>query len=221
MYNDVVETTLPEDNTTTHAQARTQTRAILRRNAFEVASQILMREGAGALTVRRIAQELDCSTKVIYTLFGNKDGLANELYREGYARLRQALGQVPHAADPALYLAAIGQAYWEFALANPSYYGVMFGGAIPDFTPDDASMSAMRASLGETVQAVRQCIDQGSIPQSDPVIVIQSLWTLLHGIASLKLIGHFTDPAHAQTVLHFSLDAWLAGLLHPSSSSQD
>jgi AcrR family transcriptional regulator len=214
-----VETTFPEDNAiTTHSQARTQTRALLRRNAFEVASRILMHEGAGALTVRRIAQELECSTKVIYTLFGNKDGLANELYREGYARLRQALGQVPHAADPALYLAAIGQAYWEFALANPSYYEVMFGGAIPDFTPDEVSMSAMRASLGEIVQTVRQYIDQGSISEGDPVLITQSLWTLLHGIVSLRLIGHFADLSYAQTVLHFSLDAWLAGLLHPNRS---
>src|ERR1044071_7998227 len=108
MYNRAVETMLPEDNTiTTHAQARTQTRTLLRRNAFEVASRLLMQEGAGPLTVRRIAQELECSTKVIYTLFGNKDGLANELYREGYARLRQTLGQVPRADDPAAYLATI------------------------------------------------------------------------------------------------------------------
>jgi AcrR family transcriptional regulator len=193
---------------------------MLRRNAFEVASQLLMHEGAGALTVRRIAQELDCSTKVIYTLFGNKDGLANELYREGYARLRHALGQASHAADPALYLAAVGQAYWEFALANPSYYGVMFGGAIPDFVPDDASMNAMRASLVEIVQMVRQYIDQGSIPAGEPVIITQSFWTLLHGIVSLKLIGHFINPSHAQTVLDFSLGAWLAGLLHPTKPSQ-
>src|SRR5262245_63011225 len=97
-YISTMETLLPDShNITTHQQARAQTREMLRRNAVDTASQILMHEGAGAITVRRIAQELDCSTKVIYTLFGSKEGLANELYREGFERLRYALGQVPLA----------------------------------------------------------------------------------------------------------------------------
>ena len=210
-----METPLPDKNAiTTHSKARAHTREMLRRNAVEAASQLLMKEGAGAITVRRIAQELECSTKVIYTLFGGKDGLANELYREGFARLRQTLGQVPRADDPAAYLATIGQAYWDFGLANPSYYGVMFGGAIPDFTPDQASLQAMSGTLAEVVQAVRQFIEQGLIANSDPLIITQSLWTLLHGIVSLKLSGHFSDAAHGQTLLDFSLSAMTAGLMH-------
>src|SRR5262245_11598334 len=116
------ETMLPKENDgTSHPQARAQTREMLRRNAVQAASQILIREGAGALTVRRVAQELECSTKVIYTLFGGKDGLANELYREGFTRLRQALGRVPRTTDPREYLTGIGWAYWEFGIANPGY----------------------------------------------------------------------------------------------------
>lgn len=212
-----METMLPEENAiTTHPQARALSREMLRRNAVEAASQILMHEGAGALTVRRIAQELDCSTKVIYTLFGGKDGLANELYREGFVRLHAALGRVLRADEPASYLGRIGQAYWEFALANPSYYRVMFGGAIPDFTPDETSMSTMRASLAETVQVVRQYVDQGRIPNADPLLLTQSLWALVHGIVSLKLTNHFADPVYSRRLLDLSITALLAGLLHPT-----
>jgi AcrR family transcriptional regulator len=175
-----------------------------------------MHEGAGAITVRRIAQELDCSTKVIYTLFGSKEGLANELYREGFERLRYALGQVPFADDPTTYLTTIGWAYWEFAIANPSYYGVMFGGAIPDFTPNEASLRAMSATLAGVVGALRQYMEQGRIADGDPILITQSLWTLLHGIVSLKLAGHFADPGKGQTLLSFSLSSLLAGLLRNS-----
>ena len=213
-YISTMETSLPDShNITTHRQARAQTREMLRRNAVDTASQLLMNEGPAAITVRRIAQELDCSTKVIYTLFGGKDGLANELYREGLARLRHALGQVPPVEDPTRYLTAIGWAYWEFAIANPSYYGVMFGGAIPDFTPNQASKASMHAVLAEVVQTLRHSMDRGLIASGDPTLIARSLWLLLHGIASLKLAGHFSDPESGQTLLGFSLDALLAGLL--------
>jgi AcrR family transcriptional regulator len=213
-----METSLPQENqVTTHQQARAQTREMLRRNAVDAASRILMHEGAGAITVRRIAQELECSTKVIYTLFGSKEGLANELYREGFERLRQALGQVPPAVEPATYLTAIGWAYWEFAIANPSYYGVMFGGAIPDFTPNEANLRAMSATLAVVVGAVQQYMEQGRIAGGDPVIVTQSLWTLLHGIVSLRLAGHFAAPGKGPALLRFSLNTLLTGLLRNSA----
>jgi AcrR family transcriptional regulator len=214
-----METLLPDENgITTHSKARAHTREMLRRNAVEAASQLLMNEGASAITVRRIAQELECSTKVIYTLFGGKDGLANELYREGFARLRRTLGQVPRGNEPATYLAAIGQAYWDFGLANPSYYGVMFGGAIPDFTPNQLSLQAMSGTLADVVQAVRQFIEQGLIADGDPLIITQSLWTLLHGIVSLRLSGHFSVGARGQALLDFSLSAMTAGLLRARES---
>jgi hypothetical protein len=115
-------------------------------------------------------------------------------------------------------MTAVGWAYWEFGIANPAYYGVMFGGAIPDFTPDETSRSIMRASLTDMMQAIQHYIDQGQLPDVDAVVVTQSLWITLHGLVSLKLSGHFAAESQAQTLLRFSLDAWLAGLLGPATT---
>src|SRR5690348_17054545 len=95
-YISLMETPLPVGNKiVTHQQAREYGHELLRRNVIEAASRLLMEEGAEALTVRRIAQMLSCSTKIIYTMFKGKDGLADALYLEGCTRLQQIIGQVP------------------------------------------------------------------------------------------------------------------------------
>lgn len=45
-------------------------------------SRLLTQEGSAALTLRRVATDAGCSTTVLYTMFGGKDGPAEALYRE-------------------------------------------------------------------------------------------------------------------------------------------
>src|SRR5688572_18117224 len=100
---------------TPYAQAQAERTATLRRLLLDAASQLLLAEGPQALTMRRIAGEVGCSTTVLYTLFGDKHGLANALYLEGFARLRQRLEAVERGDDPLAYLGALGRAYRENA----------------------------------------------------------------------------------------------------------
>src|SRR5579871_4976235 len=68
----------------------------LRQGMLDAATRLLSEEGPSALTVRRVAEAVNCSTTLLYSLFGGKDGLANELYLEGFERLKQEF-----SADPA------------------------------------------------------------------------------------------------------------------------
>jgi AcrR family transcriptional regulator len=66
-----------------------------------------------------------CSTTVLYTMFGGKEGLADALSREGFERLRCRLDRVPDE-DPLARLRALAHAYRANALAERAYYRVMF-----------------------------------------------------------------------------------------------
>ena len=92
----------------------------VRRLVLDVASRLLEAEGPDALTMRRIAAEVGCSTSVLYTMFGRKSGVAEGLWLEGFERLRQALDQA-EGADPLGRLAAMARAYRANALANRAY----------------------------------------------------------------------------------------------------
>lgn len=166
----------------------------LRRTLLDAASRLLLAEGPGALTMRRVAGAVGCSTTVLYTMFGGKEGLADALYREGFERLRRRLEAVADD-DPLARLGALAHAYRANALAERAYYGVMFQQAIPGFRPSAASLAAAGASLEVLARAVRAAMDAGALRPGDPQPVAEVLWAAVHGVVSLELAGHFPDPA--------------------------
>jgi AcrR family transcriptional regulator len=209
-----METPLPKSNEKqTHWQAREQGHELLRRNVVEAASHLLMEEGPDALTVRHIAQELECSTKIIYTMFHGKEGLAEALYLEGCERLGHLIGGIPRQSTLIVYIHEVAHAYWAFALANPSYYKVMFCGAIPHFHPSTMSILTMETAFEMVVARLRVYKEQGLLQADDSVIVTKVLWASLHGIVSLYLLGHFSDLETAKEVLERSIQALIASLV--------
>jgi AcrR family transcriptional regulator len=153
---------------TNYKEARARSREALRRGLLDAAGRLLTSEGPGALRVRRVAREVNCSTKVIYTMFGGKEGLVEELYLEGFERLGGALEAVPHGENPLAYLGALGRAYRESALANPTHYAVMFGRPIPEFTPSPSSLRRARSTFEVLEEAVSWCMEAGILERGIP-----------------------------------------------------
>lgn len=209
-----METTLPEQNAiATHRQVRAYGHELLRRNVIEAASQLLRTEGAEALTVRRVAQMLDCSTKIVYTMFKGKDGLANALYLEGCAGLAQTIAQAPRSATPAAYLRAVAQAYWDFALAHPSLYMVMFCGAIPHYQPDANTLHNTTTAFEVVIETLKLYQE----PTNDDLdLVTQALWAALHGVVSLHLLGHFSSLEEATAVFERTAESMIRSLFSES-----
>jgi AcrR family transcriptional regulator len=177
-----------------YALAQRQGQEALRRVLLDAASRLLTAEGPQALTMRRVAGAVGCSTTVLYTMFGAKKGLADALYREGFERLRRRLEAVPGDGGPLARLGALANAYRESALAERCYYGVMFQQAIPGYEPSAASLAAGRASLDVLTEAVRACMAARVMDAGDPQAVAEVLWAAVHGAVSLELAGHFPDP---------------------------
>ncbi|GHO72645.1 hypothetical protein KSD_04160 [Ktedonobacter sp. SOSP1-85] len=209
-----METQLPNKNDiSTYRQVRDYGRELLRRNVIEAASRLLREEGPEALTVRHVAQTLDCSTKIIYTMFKGKDGLADALYLEGCAYLAQTIAQVPKAGTPAAYLRAVAWAYWTFALAHPSFYLVMFCGAIPHYQPSATSLHGTTTAFGVVIE-ILQHYDQEKalLVRDDLTLVTQTFWAALHGVVSLHLLGHFTSFASSKLVFERAVEAMILSL---------
>src|SRR5262245_24191315 len=121
------------------ATARTTAPADPRTAILDAAIGILQREGAGALTVRSVAAAAGCSTTGVYTWFGGKNGLIEAIFIDGFSRFGAAL-EVARSRGRGTTLPAQANAYRDWALANPTHYMVMFGGAVPNFQPSaDAS----------------------------------------------------------------------------------
>lgn len=177
----------------TYSIVRDQNQETLRRTVVAAAEQVLLEHGAEAVTVRRIAQQLDCSTTVIYNLFGSKDGLANALYRQGCHLLHFTLAAVARQAEHRRYLTDLAWAYWTFAHQNPQFYAVMFAGAFPQFKPDPASIEEVATAIGLLVGVLNTYREAGVLRSEDTVQAAKMLWAALHGVIHLRFAGHFDD----------------------------
>src|SRR6185312_10247811 len=110
--------------------------------------------------------EVGCSTKVIYTLFGGKDGLSEALWLEGFARFERWLleeGGIGEGSDPLARLRRGLDAYRAYALAEPDYYRVMFLGAMAGFTPGGEAVESAKRTFGLLMQAVGKCLETGAL----------------------------------------------------------
>jgi AcrR family transcriptional regulator len=172
-----------------YGQAYAAGRPAVRRLVLDAASRLLEAEGPEALTMRRIAGEVGCSTSVLYTMFGGKAGVAEGLWREGFERLRGAMERVADD-DPLGRLAALGRVYRENALANRAYYAIMFQRPIPGFRPSAEAYAESLRPLQLLVDAAADCIRAGVFRDADPARVAGVLWAAAHGAVSLELAGY-------------------------------
>ena len=188
----------------------------MRLGLLDAAGRLLVEEGPGSLSVRRVAEEVNASTQVLYTMFGGKEGLANELFLEGFERLGRALEAAPRSGDPLRDLIALSEAYMENALSNPNYYRVMFTDAIPGFRPREETLVRTWRTFDALVEAVRSCAEAGLFAPGvaeEPRGVALSLWSAVHGVASLHLAGRFSGEGEAREVFGRTVRAAVRGIM--------
>jgi AcrR family transcriptional regulator len=189
-------TATPHETATPYKLAQRRGHEALRRALLDGASGLLVAEGPGALTMRRVAGAVGCSTTVLYTMFGAKEGLADALYREGFERLRGRLEAVPDGGDPLVRLGELARAYRENALTERAYYGVMFQRAIPRFEPSPASLAVAGESLEVLARAVRAAMDAGALRPGDPRAVPDPAAAAdrFQTLASAAILPFLADP---------------------------
>ncbi|AZP11778.1 TetR/AcrR family transcriptional regulator [Undibacterium parvum] len=218
-------------------QAQDELRISLRQGMLDAASRLLVEEGAAALTVRKVADAVNCSTTLLYSIFGGKDGLSNALYLEGFARFKQDFAAFQNnfsasnrgannlnKADVSstatqgidrLWLYAAS--YHEYARRNPSYYMVMFGDAIAGFVPPLESRTAAWESFTPLIAEFEHCMQDGSLPASNPGMAARLLWSAMHGVISLELKGYYLKKEHSDELYRAAVRAVLYSLAHPEN----
>src|SRR3954451_320038 len=121
---------------------RVPTTTTPRETLLEAALGLLEERGPGALRVRDLAEAVGKSTMAVYTHFGSKQALLEQLYLYGFSRLEEELKAGAAAGNRERERVAFALAYREFALGNEALYGLMFERVAPDFVLSDDSRMA-------------------------------------------------------------------------------
>jgi AcrR family transcriptional regulator len=155
-----------------------------RETLLEAALRLLEERGPGALRIRDLSEAVGKSTMGVYTHFGSKQGLLEQLYLHGFSRLEERLRTVPSAGQARQELLAFAMAYREFALDNEALYGLMFERATPDFVPSDDSRMAGLA----TFEMLAQRIAGWRPDLADAASSAHLVWAAMHGLVSIELM---------------------------------
>jgi AcrR family transcriptional regulator len=160
------------------------TASTTRETLLDAALRLLEERGPGALRIRDLAEAAGQSTMGVYTHFGSKQGLLEQLYLHGFRRLEERLSSAPTNGRGRQELLAFALAYRAFALDNEALYGLMFERATPDFVPSDASRLAGLATFEMLVTRVAGW--RPDLP--DPAADSHLIWASMHGLVTIELM---------------------------------
>jgi AcrR family transcriptional regulator len=178
----------------------------------QAASRLLAQEGAGALTVRRIAQEAGVSTMNVYSRFGGKDGVVEQLYHQGFELLAAGMHAIPTTDDPMADLVGCGQAYRRFALEHATLYAVMFERVVADYEPSPAAREHALGTLAQLADRLQRAMDAGLLRRIDATHAAAIVWSTCHGAVSLQLKHASSAPVDWEAVFTDAAAAVMRGL---------
>jgi AcrR family transcriptional regulator len=160
----------------------------LRDHVLSVAFGLLAKGGVAAFTTRTVAREAKTSTPAVYELFGDKSGLVQEVFFEGFRRLRRHLDTVGRSDDPRADLVRLVESYRSFIHDNSVLSQVMFSRPFTDFEPGPAELEASSSVRIFILERVRRCIDAGLF-HDDETDIAHVLVSLVQGLAAAENAG--------------------------------
>ncbi|HYF62611.1 MAG TPA: TetR/AcrR family transcriptional regulator [Herpetosiphonaceae bacterium] len=183
-----------------------------RQGILLAARRIARSDGWPALTIRKVADEIEYSPSIVYEYFASKDAILLALLQEGFELLGASMRQAAQApGDPTGRIHGLARAYWEFAREYPELYQVMHGFAGGAIDPAVRGQAALAACAPVEAALVDWARDAG-VALDDPLGAAEIAWSTLHGLVSLTIIDGITpDLDRAQALIERATATLLAG----------
>lgn len=171
------------------AERKGRERAEREQRIIEAARVIAEREGWSAVTIRRLAEEIEYSQPVLYSHFENRDAIVAAVAVEGYRELTAALRQAAQGStDRQNALENVAMAYLAFARAHPKLYEAMF-----------AMQAGLRFAEADTQSELKDAFAALAAvvapSKSDVETTTETFWAALHGLAELEHSGRIRPSA--------------------------
>jgi len=169
---------------------------------LKAAKDLFLEKGYDATSMRNIAEKIEYSPATIYLHFKDKNEVFYALHKEGFRMLVREFKTLENVLDPFERLKAMGHVYINFAVKNHDFYQLMFVMKQPmevlalDLTlcwdeGDDAFKT-----LRDTTAA---CQARGYFKGLEPDGLSFTIWSTVHGLASLITSGHLDHVRQVKT----------------------
>lgn len=166
-----------------------------RENRIVAAARVIAeREGWDAVTIRRLAEEIEHSQPVLYSHFENRDAIVAAVAVEGFQELAVALREAAGGSKGRRNaLKNVAMAYLDFALRHPALYDAMF--ILP--TNLQFAKAETRPELRAGFEAFAAVVTPFC---EDFAVVTETFWAALHGLAELERSGRIRPGMRTERV---------------------
>jgi AcrR family transcriptional regulator len=178
-------------------QRRDRERATARKTILSAALDVARRDGWDAVTMRRLAEEIEYSANFAYRYFTGRDDILHTLVKDGFARLRDTMTTASTTSTSAPGTSAsgtgtagtgagavrrAGHAYLDFALADPDLYQLMYGLGGVRVSATDAWEEGQ--AIGDVMTSLLAVAGD-----TRPEQHVLQLWATAHGLIALLVVG--------------------------------
>jgi AcrR family transcriptional regulator len=175
------------------AERKGRERAEREHRIVAAARVIAEREGWDAVTIRRLADEIEYSQPVLYSHFENRDAIVAAVAVEGFQEITVALREAASGSTGRNALKNVAMAYLAFALRHPALYEAMF------VLPTDLRFAeaGTRPELRAGFEALAAVVTPFCV---DVAVVTETFWAALHGLAELERSGRIRPSARDERI---------------------
>jgi AcrR family transcriptional regulator len=176
--------------------------------------RLLDKDGAEAVTMRRVAKAVGITPMAIYRHYSDRTALLNALADEGFEDLAARLMGKRFSGSVEQRLMKLGDIHLEHALRNPRLYELMFlkprKGARR--YPQDFK-TGRSPTFNPTVELIQEGMESGYFRKDDAWEIVFEMSALSHGLIMLYLGGRMgVPPARFRAVYRRSFRRYIHGI---------
>jgi AcrR family transcriptional regulator len=188
----------------------------MRQLIIETAQKVFIEEGYEKASIRAIAERMEYSPATIYLYFKDKDELFYVVHELGFEKMLAQMEKLETIENPLERLRQRGSVYLKFAFENPELYDLMFISRAPmkalhkDF--ENSEWDCGHRNFELLLRNVQQCLEQGYLRTMNLHAAAMSIWSLVHGMASLHIRERFKimEEMNIEAVTEQVLDGMIA-----------
>lgn len=178
------------------------------------AGRLLDKQGADAVTMRRVAKLVGITPMALYRHFADRDGLLNALADRGFEELAAQLPGAQRSDNPEKQLMVILDLFLDFGLAKPRLFELMFLRPRAGARQFPGDFRAGRSPTAKfSAASLEAGMEQGIFRKDDAWEISFETGALLQGLLMLYIGGRIaTSEDEFRALCHRAFGRYIRGI---------